>query len=696
MPEIKRPLRVFLYHVPADRVAVRDLYLRLINDGVDAWLVKEKILPGQDWKQEVQSAIREADVVLACISERFSQTDSRQKEVQVAFEAAIKGLNGKVVVIPVRLEECDWPENLRNWQWVDLFEEAGYEMLIWALQAEAEEIGAVIQAKESSLPRIISPRVNQEQPSSEENPVDTRQAILEAEGTGVLIEGPAVKLQGSASQSKLKRVVKIVLLGLVGSLVAVMLGSPRFQRLYQVALTTLNATPLPTPETKIRQVATSQPSPTPRPIPTLASKENISHIVFLVDTSGSMQGQRISRVKSALSKFVSRLSEEYLVSVIEFDKQVELRVAATRDHAAAAAVIKCINVETAHNGSCVVDALSAGVQQDRGAPVVNRPRTMIILLTDVELGENVGWNCSLRLTDDYVTLVWNHTIPIFSIYVGEDFDPNYFLRWMASEGATMAADSEKEIDGKLLSISEAAGLKLNAELSAPAPSTDIGELSMVFVTAGDFIMGNHTVSLDSFWIDKTEVTNAMYAECVQAGKCNPPRSNRSNTRERYYGNPAFDDYPVIYVPWLDANAYCAWVGGRLPTEAEWEKAARGIDGRSFPWGDPDPASVGDVANYHAQDTTQVGIYPSGASPYGALDMAGNVSEWVADWFSPEYYGNPPTINPVGPDSGEYRVWRGGSWANTSTDRLRTYSRTGNLPTDATGGIGFRCARSAGG
>jgi formylglycine-generating enzyme required for sulfatase activity len=207
-------------------------------------------------------------------------------------------------------------------------------------------------------------------------------------------------------------------------------------------------------------------------------------------------------------------------------------------------------------------------------------------------------------------------------------------------------------------------------------------------------MGNNTVHLDSFWIDKTEVTNGMYTQCVQAGKCSPPRSSRSNTREEYYGNAEFDDYPVIYVSWVDAHNYCNWAGGRLPTEAEWEKAARGDDGRPFPWGDVDPQGIDGLLNYRAQDTTEVGTYPNGASPYGALDMAGNVSEWVADWLSLDYYSNPPRSNPLGPDSGEYRVWRGGSWANTVTDPVRTYSRTGNFPTDSSGGIGFRCAQDA--
>jgi formylglycine-generating enzyme required for sulfatase activity len=206
---------------------------------------------------------------------------------------------------------------------------------------------------------------------------------------------------------------------------------------------------------------------------------------------------------------------------------------------------------------------------------------------------------------------------------------------------------------------------------------------------------NHKVYLDDFWIDKTEVTNAMYAKCEQVGMCKAPRSYNSNTSTHYYGDSTFDDYPVIFVSWTDADKYCVWAGGRLPTEAEWEKAARGTEGRQFPWGDQDPASsIISFLNYRSKDATRVGSYPNGASPYGALDMAGNVGEWVWDWFSIDYYNHPPKSNPSGPGTGEYRVWRGGSWANASLDWIRTYSRTGNLPSDYSSGLGFRCARDA--
>jgi serine/threonine-protein kinase len=169
----------------------------------------------------------------------------------------------------------------------------------------------------------------------------------------------------------------------------------------------------------------------------------------------------------------------------------------------------------------------------------------------------------------------------------------------------------------------------------------------------------HSVYLDAFWIDQTEVTNAMYVKCVQDTACEVPSSTKSSTRDSYYGNPEFDNYPVINVSWDDAKTYCAWAGRRLPTEAEWEKAARGTDEHKYPWGNNQPNS--NLLNNNMNDTTEVGKYPNGASPYDALDMAGNVWEWVEDWQRDTYYANSPTSNPLGPDSGVYRGLRGGSW-----------------------------------
>lgn len=228
---------------------------------------------------------------------------------------------------------------------------------------------------------------------------------------------------------------------------------------------------------------------------------------------------------------------------------------------------------------------------------------------------------------------------------------------------------------------------------------------MVYVPAGEFLMGSpegqgneyewpqHTVYLNAYWIDKTEVTVAQYSRCVEAGACSPARPDPNSSYCTSVDDTKFN-HPINCVDWSQAVAYCGWVGRRLPSEAEWEKAARGVDGRLYPWGNQEPRS--DLLNFDASVdsiTTPVGQYPAGASPYGALDMAGNVWEMVADWYDENYYRSSPPDNPQGPDGGDYRVLRGGSWVNASA-YVRTADRFWAPPYNAYDGAGFRCVHSS--
>jgi formylglycine-generating enzyme required for sulfatase activity len=269
-----------------------------------------------------------------------------------------------------------------------------------------------------------------------------------------------------------------------------------------------------------------------------------------------------------------------------------------------------------------------------------------------------------------------------------------------------------------------------APLGIGSTMTGSDGMTLLYVPAGNFTMGSnaddalaecqkfitdcqrswftpeeppHSVSLDAYWIDQTEVTNAMYAKCVSGGACKEPTDTSSNTNTSYYGNSQFDNYPAIFVDWNMANAYCSWAGRQLPSEAQWEKAARGTNGNIYPWGNTfdgtalnfcDVNCPYDTANKsfndgHA-DVSPVGNYLSGQSVYGAYDMAGNVWEWVNDWYD-VYPGGDKSVST---DFGQtLRVLRGGSWYGDDGYFTRSAFRGRDNPAGASGYSGFRCDRS---
>jgi formylglycine-generating enzyme required for sulfatase activity len=251
--------------------------------------------------------------------------------------------------------------------------------------------------------------------------------------------------------------------------------------------------------------------------------------------------------------------------------------------------------------------------------------------------------------------------------------------------------------------------------SQPQPTGE--HPGMVRIPAGEFTMGSldndassskdehpqHTVYLDEYWIDQYEVTNRQYKQFCDATSRSYPSDPKFSGMDNHFTN--YPDYPVVNVSWDDASAYARWAGNRLPTEAEWEKAARGTDGRKYPWGNDEPDAGGFYrANYSGTDsisarrdgfryTSPVGSYERGKSSYGCYDMAGNVWEWCSDWYDENYYGRSSDRNPQGASSGSSRAFRGGCWINYAWV-LRCAYRYWGGPAGRWNGLGFRCARSA--
>jgi eukaryotic-like serine/threonine-protein kinase len=231
---------------------------------------------------------------------------------------------------------------------------------------------------------------------------------------------------------------------------------------------------------------------------------------------------------------------------------------------------------------------------------------------------------------------------------------------------------------------------------------------LIDIPAGEFLMGSaeneavsfqnerpkHKVYLDEYWIDSHKVTNAMYGACFEAGVCADPGTYISRMWNDNYENPDTRAYPVTYVTWQQARDYCRWLGRDLPTEAQWEKAARGTDGRIYPWGDTIDCSLANYAACKLKDITRTDRYPDASSPYGVLDMSGNVWEWTLDWYDRGYYAESPAINPTGPLTGTLRVLRGGSWLN-GADYVRSAYRFSASPEHGNDYFGFRCASTSG-
>jgi len=284
--------------------------------------------------------------------------------------------------------------------------------------------------------------------------------------------------------------------------------------------------------------------------------------------------------------------------------------------------------------------------------------------------------------------------------------------------ATMTAQVAASQQTLLMATATAIALTANAPAptftptATPEPSfgssrvSPVDDMLQVYVPSGSFLMGSadtfneaelqekpqHTVYLDGYWIDQTEVTQGMFKRCIASGTC--PDVVHDLEQNPNFANSDFDNHPAIYVTWDQAKTYCERVGRHLPSEAEWEKAARGTDGRLYPWGDTPPNGNQALFAKALNGTSAVGRYPDGISPYGALDMIGNVREWVTDFYSEYYYGESTERNPQGPVEvkDNEHVLRGAAWTD-SVHYTHVAMRFHHVPWSPGDNRGFRCAAS---
>ena len=286
-------------------------------------------------------------------------------------------------------------------------------------------------------------------------------------------------------------------------------------------------------------------------------------------------------------------------------------------------------------------------------------------------------------------------------------------------------DYERDIENNIVKIRTfflgSFHLGFSKELVEKVTAVEGETAEMIAIPSGEFIYGApketptgvkpgegiekgegfNTVQLSSFYIDKYEVTNRQYRSCVTEGVCIEPRSLSSIRYADYFYSVAYDNFPAIWVSWNQATTYCQWAGKRLPTEAEWEKAARGATFKTYPWGDtpPEDNSANTVANFSAlfEDVVQVTEFKDGVSSYGVYNMAGNVSEWVSNWYDLDsYYTVLPVeelTDPQGPPEGidTKKVSKGGGWVSLASE-VTTFTRVGAVPHYSYYNLGFRCAK----
>ena len=612
MPEPAKPLRIFLSYAHADVLSVRKLHRYLREKGFDVWFDKESLVPGQDWQLEIERGLSHSDVVIICLSQAAVSAEGFvQREFRFALDRALEMPEGRIFLIPVRLQPCEAPSRLSRYHWVDLFEREGYLRLMRGLKHCAEQLERA--------------HVDESQP--------------------VNIPDPDSDFSGSVSVGK----------DVGGN---VIIGNNNVIHMMPAAPAQAEA------EKAEKQKEENENREREKAKAEKIAQEKIEQERMALEKA---EAERIAEEEAESKKIAQEKLEQERADGKKAEAQ---RIADAEAERERLAILKVENERKARE--------KAGQQLSSQQPKTTAK----------------GWIFILVLSGALIWSLLGFPFPRLSTSVRTPTQP---VSVIAVTKTPTSAHTPAAGD---MMISEKDGMKLHYVPAGEFMMGDTAEAALAECEINTYCQLDwfkaeappHKVNLDAFWIDETEVTNQIYALCVKAGKCQPPSDKSSVTHTSYYDDAQYADYPVIYVSWSDAKAYCEWAGRALPSEAQWEKAARSPSGNTHPWGNGAPNK--DLANYNQNvgDTTKVGQYPNGKSFYGVYDMAGKVWEWVNDWFSDTYYASSPSTNPAGPAAEQYRVIRGGSW-NSNPFNMRASYRFWAFPDDRGNSAGFRCALS---
>lgn len=702
MPEQQRPLKVFLCHASADKPKVKEYYRALNRRGFQPWLDEIDLLPGQDWQFEIPQAIETSDAIIIFLSkESVDKAGYVQKEIKFALDKALEMPEGRIFIIPARLEDCDVPFSLKKYQWVDLFSKDGSNKLVKSLTFRAEQLDL---SEQRTYRKNESPSGNIK---NEQNRVK-RKVKLKATKLGDVFQYLEERIKRESSKYQENWV-----------------AHSKYSDGITRTITDVHSLMHPHINDNLLIVECKPyksifPGATD-PKVTEIDNSPASYDAFLFT---GWEGETVYLEFEYVTQWQD-LAETIIADLYDVFGKHDVK-ASPNLSVKPEPIQNIYNFNVGENqGNIIVGNENTANNQTRKQEIPQLAASHAI-----DGGQNLSGNSHQKLKPEHrvaiiiaiisaiATMIaaligiWPQVFPPVPVQTATNM-PSATLSPVQSfpKPTSIVFPTATPSPSPTVTLTQTPG---KTETSTPIPTEMVDDrgVAMRLIPAGTFSMGMeggpefdqpvNLVYLNSYYLDQFEVSNSHYRQCVTAGACISPKDAEFENYADYLNSPTYDDYPVVNVSWYQAKAYCEWRGARLPTEAEWEKAARGTSGFIFPWGNNfittnlnfcDKNCSQSWAMLEADDgyvyTAPVTAFPWGQSSYGLYNMSGNVAEWVDDWYQAYPGGN----SAASADFGETdKVVRGGSWFDPPPFMIRADHRFSLWPEASYDLVGFRCAR----